>query len=281
MSTLATLDPVTQSVLERQAGQLANAKGMVPEQFRGKPNEIIAVGLYGQALGLDLIIALQSVSVINGKPSLDASGWSALIRQRGHSITADEHTDKVCTLTGKRADNGDTFTASFTWDDATAARLTSKDTWKKHPKDMLFARALTALGRRLFSDIAIGGMYTPEELSPATVEVLEVIDAVELEPVDTSAARAAYDALPFEVAARLAEWVLNATGANLTHGDGWAELDQFWVDKITEQAGKAATSGDAGGSESPTGSPANSTYDRPVDQALELIPEYRNGEEPF
>lgn len=254
------------ALVERQAGILAKCRGMVPDQFAGKPNEIIAAGMYGQALGLDLIIALQSVSVINGKPSLDAAGWSALIRKAGHSIQCPEHTNKTCTLVGKRADNGDTYTSTFTWDDAKAARLDSKDTWKKHPKDMLFARALTGLGRRLFSDIAVGGMYTPDELGhDAGPEVVTATiarpdtpaspDSPADEVFDLTAelgtAQSSFAALPPATASKIAVYVDGKTGVDITDPDGWADLDDFWLNKISELAERAAASTDKGGESVP------------------------------
>ena len=282
------------ALIERQAGILAKCRGMVPDQFAGKPNEIIAAGMFGQSLGLDLIIALQTISVINGKPSLDASGWSALIRKAGHSIECTEHTNTVCTLKGTRKDNGDTFTSTFTWEDATAARLTGKDTWKKHPKDMLFARALTGLGRRLFSDIAVGGMYTPDELQTDTQRPVETVTATIATHADTSTVADGtpsateisvvcdeWSELPEEQATKIAVFVQKRTDLDLANFDDWAQLDPFWVAKISELVGRATSSVTGGGSIPSVDPPPDPTYDKPFDPHLEQIPEYVNGQEPF
>jgi hypothetical protein len=278
-------------VLVRQSTFLAQAEGMIPKQFRGKPNEIIAAGMYGQALGMDLIIALQSINVIEGKPSLNASAWSALIRSRGHSIEATEHTAEVCTLKGKRKDNGDEATATFSMADARLARLAHKDNWQKSPKDMLFARALTALGRRLFSDIAVGGMYTPDELDPGDdAPQLAVVtnDVVEAEVVNEddkfseayNEASTAFTALTEDQQSRvLAFFYRKMEEAGNDVDRPWEELSDTWMHMITELAGKAAASDEAGEPEPSTGSPANPTYDKPVDRTDD--PECAPNEEPF
>jgi hypothetical protein len=58
---------------------------------------------------------------------------------------------------GRRRDNGDTMTAEFTHEMAVAAGLAGKQNYKKHPDDMMWARAVSKLCRRLFADCFAGG----------------------------------------------------------------------------------------------------------------------------
>ena len=86
------------------------------------------------------------------------------IRKAGHSVLVDPKSDhKICILHGKRADNGDTCTAQFTIGEAERIGLTKSGAWKNYPEDMLFCRALSRLGRRLFPDL-IGECYVEGEI---------------------------------------------------------------------------------------------------------------------
>lgn len=177
MST--ALVPVDYGTVQAMAHQLANAGDLIPKDYRGQPAKCVAAILYGAELGLGPMSALQSVVVINGKPTLSASAWTALIRQRGHSITADV-TDDAATVRGRRCDTKDEMTVTFSMDDARRANLVSKGPWTQYPKSMLYARALTQLARQLFADVGFGGsIYTSEELGgepePVEAEVERVV----------------------------------------------------------------------------------------------------------
>jgi hypothetical protein len=91
-----------------------------------------------------------------------------LIRQSGHSVTKDPKSDDtVCILHGKRSDNGDIWTESFSIDEAKRAGIyNEKSPWGKYPRDMLFARSLSRLARQLFPDV-IKGCYVEGEISQA------------------------------------------------------------------------------------------------------------------
>lgn len=74
-------------------------------------------------------------------------------------------------MTGKRCDNGDVAEASFTIEEAQRAGLANRDVWKKYTQDMLYARAMSRLSRRLFPDV-IGEAYVQGELSdPETINI--------------------------------------------------------------------------------------------------------------
>lgn len=102
---------------------------------------------------------------VQGKVEMTARLMSSLIRAQGHSVTIDKNSnDKICIVHGKRKDSGDTCTATFTIEEAARAGLANRGPWKTFPSDMLFARAISRLGRRLFSDI-IGNCYVEGEIS--------------------------------------------------------------------------------------------------------------------
>lgn len=139
------------------------SSGLVPAAYRGKPVDLAIAVMYGNELGLPPMTALQRVVVISGKPTLDAQGFVSLIRQAGHSISG-EVDSTAATVVGKRFDTGDTMTVTFTMEDAQRADLLKNATYRKFPTDMLWARAVTQLARRLFPDVMLAVSYAPEEM---------------------------------------------------------------------------------------------------------------------
>lgn len=106
---------------------------------------------------------------INGKVGMSTEMMAALIRQRGHSITKDpKSNDDIVILHGKRADNGDTWTCSFSKEDAIRAGLWNGPTWKKYPGIMLYNRCMSMLFRQLFPDLSLGTGYVEDELKEIT-----------------------------------------------------------------------------------------------------------------
>lgn len=138
---------------------------LVPRQYRNRPDDIIAAAIMGAEVGFGIMTSLRYIYVIDGKPEYSTEAFLALVRRAGHSVTGTVSSTKA-TVTGIRRDNGDRITVDYTIDDAKAAGLLGKGNWKKHTTDMLWARAVSALRRRLFPDVALGG-YTLGELSGA------------------------------------------------------------------------------------------------------------------
>lgn len=109
----------------------------------------------------------------NGKVEMSSALMARLIRQKGHSITMQKDSgSQFCTIHGKRADNGDTMSATFTIEEARKAGLLNRknkygqsvDTpWNLYPQDMCYSRALSRLARRLFPDV-IAGCYVEGEI---------------------------------------------------------------------------------------------------------------------
>lgn len=127
---------------------------------------IFAVIQMARAVGADPTQCLNGgMYPIDGKVEMESKLMMALIRQAGHSITKDKKSgDQICILHGKRADNGDMWSESFSLDDAKKAGLLGRGVWNKYTKDMLYNRALSRLARCLFTDV-IKGCYVRGEIS--------------------------------------------------------------------------------------------------------------------
>lgn len=135
----------------------------------GSPG-IFAIVQKAKALNINPLDALNGgLYCVNGKVEMSAQMMSQLIRQSGHSFTKDKRSDDtICILHGKRKDNGDTWTESFSIEDAKRAGIyKTGGVWEKFPRNMLYARALSNLARQLFSDI-IKGCYVEGEISQAS-----------------------------------------------------------------------------------------------------------------
>lgn len=144
-------------------------------------NSTLYVGVGGEAKILMILLAAMELGIkpmqalnsgiwnIQGKIEISARLMNAMIRRAGHSITIKQCDSKICIMEGKRKDNGDSFTASFTIEDATKAGLAAKEVWRKYTEDMLYARAMSRLARRLFPDI-IGTAYVEGEIGDSDVK---------------------------------------------------------------------------------------------------------------
>ncbi len=137
---------------------------MVPGPMRGKPDEVLAVVMYGAELGIGPMQALQQINFIAGKPSAAAELLRALVMREGHQFIITGDTAKAVARC-KRKEWDEWQETSFTMDDAHRANLGGGDGWKKYPDQMLSARVTSKACRMWFSDVIAGMSYTPEEVT--------------------------------------------------------------------------------------------------------------------
>lgn len=147
--------------------ELCNLLMKTPHYTKMGQEGIFAIVETAKSLGVDPRLALGGgLYFVRGKVEMSARMMSALIRGKKHSITRDKQSnDQICILHGRRADNGDCWTESFSIEEAKKAGLVRPNTpWVNFTRDMLYARALSRLARQLFSDI-IGNCYIEGEIS--------------------------------------------------------------------------------------------------------------------
>ena len=166
--------------------QTVKASPAVPEQFRNKPQEIFAVFLMGRELGLPPMRSLQLFDVIDGRTTPRAELYTLLATRAGHKIEG-ESTPEQAVVSGERGDNGARMVVTVTMDEMDKVtrrgkKLTDGDNWKNYPADMLWARAVSRLVRRLCPDVLAGSLavYAVAEELPATLSQ-EVIEAPALD----------------------------------------------------------------------------------------------------
>ena len=138
-----------------------------------------------KALGIHPFEALNGgFFVIHGKVGMSTEMMAALVRKNGHSIKKDPKSNgEICILHGTRADNGDTWTCSFSKQDAIAAGLWDSATWKKYPGVMLYNRCMSMLFRQLFPDLSLGAGYVEDELREITKSDEYAKGSIDIQPI--------------------------------------------------------------------------------------------------
>lgn len=133
-------------------------------------DELFQLLMYASEVGVSPYQALcGGLYIFNGKIEMTSRLMQILIRSKGHSIEIQESTKEKCTLYGKRVDNWNELTVSFSKSNIKNPKVLNKPNWRDHSESMLFARALSLLARRLFADV-IGGAYVEGELEDAMTE---------------------------------------------------------------------------------------------------------------
>lgn len=174
-----------------RVAQLVARSTFVPTAFRDKPGDVLAAILYGLDLGLPPMQALQTIAVINGKPSVYGDGFLAVI----YSLPAFKDHDEYFWVKGQRKDSLDpadltddtvkavcVFTRKgrtkpvqreFSIANAKKASLwTKQGPWMSYPDRMLMFRARGFAGRDAFPD-GLRGIVTAEEARDMPSETFE------------------------------------------------------------------------------------------------------------
>lgn len=120
--------------------------------------------LAGQEMGFGPIASMAGIHIVDGKPTISAGLMAtALRRSPRYDYKIVYHENDGCKL--DIFDGGQKIgTSVFMKADAVAAELLGKAVWKKYPKNMYFARAISNAVRFWAPDVFDGTVYTSEEL---------------------------------------------------------------------------------------------------------------------
>lgn len=154
--------------LYKACATLAKSK-MIPLSLQGKQEDIFAILVMGTEIGIKPMQALNSINVIQGKPTISPQLMMAMIRGKLSGAIIDiKQNPATETVTCKTSRSREDLEAGLfyeaSWDMPRAERmgLTLKDNYKKQAKTMLTWRAVAESCRMTFPDI-IMGLYIPEE----------------------------------------------------------------------------------------------------------------------
>lgn len=165
--TMNEITTTTQGEIDLvEMGRIFAASGMFPEHRDAA--QCATKLIVGQGLGLSPYDAMNGLHIIQGKPVVAANTMAAAIKRSGRYDYRAVTTDDACSITffdlRQRGENGTPATigtTTFTMEDAKRAGLNGQN-WKKYPRAMLFARAISA-GYREHCPDALG-------MSPVYVE---------------------------------------------------------------------------------------------------------------
>ena len=191
----AMVDQVTETTLETQlayAAEIAKS-GLIPENFRKRPENVLVAIEWGRELGLTPIASLNEIYVVHGSPSLSAKAMLMLARRAGHRVrVTGEATQATCQIV--RADDPDyPHEVTYTLDDAKQAGLMGNTGWKNDPKTMLRWRAVANAVRLACPEVLGGISYLPEEVeeiarrNSGSASSVTQVPTVEADPARTAA----------------------------------------------------------------------------------------------
>lgn len=137
--------------------------------------------LAGDELGIPPVAAMMGINIIKGKVALSANLIASRIRAHGYDYRFKQFDATGCVIEflsrvedGKRRVMGE---SSFTDADAKQAEIKS-DMYKKYPRNMFFARAISNGARWYTPEVFAGApVYTPEELGVAVDEQGDILHA--------------------------------------------------------------------------------------------------------
>jgi hypothetical protein len=148
--------------------KMVAASEFAPKDFKGKPESCMLAIQHGSEVGLSPMQSLQSIAVINGRPTIWGDAALALVQSspvceyvkeyvegQGDNLTA------VCEA--KRRGYPAPTVSRFSMADAKRAGLAGKSgPWSQYPERMLALRARGFALRNAFAD-ALRGLITAEE----------------------------------------------------------------------------------------------------------------------
>lgn len=148
-------------------GKMVADSQFAPKDFRGRPADCVLAIQHGAEVGLSPMQSLQSIAVINGRPSLWGDAAKALCIGSPVCEFIVERVEgdgeaMVATCTAKRVGQ-EPVVSTFSVADAKRAKLWGKTgPWTEYPRRMLTLRARGFALRDAFPDL-LRGLITAEE----------------------------------------------------------------------------------------------------------------------
>ena len=148
--------------------KMVAASEFAPKDFRGKPESCLLAIQHGAEVGLSPMQSLQSIAVINGRPTIWGDAALALVQSSPVCEYVKEYTEGdgdqlVAVCEAKRKGYPAPTVVRFSMADAKRAGLAGKSgPWSQYPARMLTLRARGFALRNAFAD-ALRGLITAEE----------------------------------------------------------------------------------------------------------------------
>ena len=177
-------------------GKMLAESSFVPKDFKGKPADCVLAVQHGAELGLGPMQSVQSIAVVNGRPSI--YGDAAIALAKGSPVCEyvserieGDGDNMVAICEAKRRGDPQPTVSTFSVADAKKAGLWGKGgPWTQYPKRMLQMRARGFALRDAFPDV-LRGLVTAEE-----AQDYQHVEPVKQEPRQTPAVRPKFDEGP-------------------------------------------------------------------------------------
>jgi len=159
----------------RSLGEVLASSGFF-QDTKDAAQAIVKV-LAGQEIGFGPVASMTGIYIVKGKVSLSANLMGAAVKRSGrYNYRVLELTDEAAEI--EFYEDGKAIGRSrFTLDDAKKAGLNTSDNWRKYPRNMLFARALSNGVKWYCPDVTGGPAYTPDELGAMVDEDGDVVES--------------------------------------------------------------------------------------------------------
>lgn len=158
--------PTTKSEAYKIAESFSQSQ-FCPKQYQGKPADVYLAMAYGAQIGLNPLLAVQNIAVVNGRPAVFGDALTAIAQ--GHAETEQyedgylEDGTAYCIIVR----NGRKIYRTFSVEQAKRAGLWGTGTWTKYPERMLLWRARGWAIRDAFADVLMG-LWSYEEAVDST-----------------------------------------------------------------------------------------------------------------
>ncbi len=135
------------------------ASGMFPDV--NKAGQAMVKIIAGQEIGIPPFQAMNGIHIIKGKTTLGAGIIASRVKGSGkYDYAVNQLDEKACNIDffeGKKKIGNSTFTMED-------AKKAGTQNLEKHPKNMLFARAISNGVKWFCPDVFTGPVYVPEEM---------------------------------------------------------------------------------------------------------------------
>lgn len=148
--------------------KMVAASEFAPKDFKGKPESCMLAIQHGSEVGLSPMQSLQSIAVINGRPTIWGDAALALVQSSPvceyvKEFTEGQGDNLTAVCEAKRRGYPAPTVSRFSMADAKRAGLAGKTgPWSQYPERMLALRARGFALRNAFAD-ALRGLITAEE----------------------------------------------------------------------------------------------------------------------
>lgn len=180
----AEISPILQQYNDnwRIASQYAKS-GLIPENYKGKPeNVIIALGMSNK-MDIDLFTIMQNLNIVKGKASWSGSFCRTLIEKTGKYVDLD-----LVYVGEKGKDNYGCYLQAVRKRDGQIIKGTTVDMamvkaekWNSNPKwnsmtELMLGYRATSFFARLYCPEALNGVYTDSEIEDIKSSESQVIE---------------------------------------------------------------------------------------------------------